>query len=167
MSMPGYAPGHAEPHRLGKGRGEPLFTHVIEPLEVPDVESEPVKFVMKGILALRKEMQNLARQVDNRSRPVDEYRVQSLTADSELVVTVPPQYDFINERIENIMITGPAGNVTLQVGDRTWPLQIPATGYIHIGPLSLLLARNDTRQLVAASAGDYSLELMGWADERY
>jgi hypothetical protein len=165
MSMPGHAPGRANANRLGTDK--PLFIHVQEPLEAPDIDEAPNQYIVKGLIALRKEFQNLARQADNRSRPVDEYRVQTLVADSEMTVTIQPQYDLISERIESIVITGPTGAINVQLGDRDWTLTIPASGVLVIAPVSILLSRSDNRVLTASVAGDYSMELMGWADERY
>jgi hypothetical protein len=116
--------------------------------------------------SLVKQLGDFARQVENRARVVDEYQVQSSVAASESTVTVQPIYDLVPEKIESIIITGPAGAVTLQLGDRFWNLTIPATGIIVIAPVAVLLNRNDIRQLSGAP-GSYSLELMGIADERF
>lgn len=224
-----------------------MFQRVVPPVEVPDIDEMPYKYIVTGIMALAKEYGKMARIADDRSRPVDEYRVQTLVTDSESLVTVQPVYDQIPERIESIVITGPPGNISLQLGDRTWNMVVPATGVIVIAPVSLLLSRLDNRVLtpvatpgsvvtspgvpastvaiqnptnapvqavlsgftatavivngvtvgvtngtyyipaygaisvtysvagtwvwtsaqVSPAAGDYSLELMGWADERY
>lgn len=56
--------------------------------------------------------------------------------------------------------------VTLQLGDRTWDLFIPPTGILSIPTKCLLLSPQDTRTLTAAFPGEYTLEVMGFADER-
>lgn len=67
--------------------------------------------------------------------------------------------------------TGPqltaASGFTLQLGDRTWSLTLPATGFLVIGaPIGLILARNDVRQLTTLISGQWTLELMGHCDDR-
>jgi hypothetical protein len=56
---------------------------------------------------------------------------------------------------------------TLQLGDRQWSLTMPASGVLVIAPLSLMLSRADRRLVSSASPGNWTLELMGWGDERY
>jgi hypothetical protein len=163
----GHTKGTASTDRILVGNDNRIWSRQVEPLEAPDIEQAPNQYIVKGLLKLHEQSENLARMADDRSRPVDEYRVQTLVADSELIVTVQPQYDFMAERIESVIVTGPPGNVSLQLGDRFWALTIPATGILVIAPVSFLLNRNDYRQLTSATPGDYSLELMGWADERY
>jgi hypothetical protein len=72
------------------------------------------------------------------------------------------------EKIISVLVAGPpAAAVTLILGDRNIPLIIPAAGILPIGPLGMILGRNDPRQLVSATPGTYFLELMGWADSRF
>jgi hypothetical protein len=163
----GHIKGTASTDDIRIGSDKRIFGRQVPDVKVPDVDEQPNQYIVDGLMALHKETRNLARIADDRSRPVDEYRTQTLTPDAELVVTVQPQYDQISERIESVIVTGPAGAVTIQLGDRTWLVTIPATGVLVIAPVSLLLSRNDYRQLTSATPGDYSLELMGWADERY
>jgi hypothetical protein len=66
-----------------------------------------------------------------------------------------------------VLITGPTGGISVQLGDRVWNLTIPATGVIVIAPVAILLGRSDVRQLTATTPGEYTLELMGHADDRY
>lgn len=56
--------------------------------------------------------------------------------------------------------------VNLQLGDRQWPLVIPSTGILSISTGCMLLTPQDARVLTATFPGDYSVELMGWADVR-
>ena len=163
----GQTKGTASTDRILVGNDRQIWSRQVEPLEAPDIDEAPNQYIVKGLLKLHEQANNLARMADDRSRPVDEYRVQTLVPDSELTITVQPQYDYMPERIESVIVTGPAGAVTLQLGDRTWALTIPASGILVIAPVSFLLSRNDYRQLTSATPGDYSLELMGWADERY
>jgi hypothetical protein len=163
----GHTKGTASTDRIRVGTDNRIFGRQVPEVQAPDIDEAPNQYIVKGLLKLHEQMQNLARMADDRSREVDEYRVQTLTPDSELTVSVQPQYDLMPERIESIIVTGPAGAVTLQLGDRTWALTIPATGILVIAPVSLILGRNDYRILTSATPGDFSLELMGWADERY
>lgn len=145
----------------------PIFTRQPSPPFDPVDEQKAVfSFLAAGVHALVKELHDLARQIDNRAFLVDEYRTQSPFGDSESTVTVQPTYDYKPEKIESIIITGPPGNVTLQLGDRFWSLTIPATGIIVIGPVAVLLNRNDPR-ILTGPTGNYNLELMGIADERF
>jgi hypothetical protein len=145
----------------------PIFTRQPgNPIDPDDRQKAVFGFLAAGIHSLVKQLGDLARQIDNRAFVVDEYQVQSSVSTAESVVTVQPIYDFKPEKIESIIVTGPPGNVTLQLGDRFWNLTIPATGIIVIAPVAILLGRNDLRQLTG-TAGSYSLELMGIADERY
>jgi hypothetical protein len=159
--------GHASTDDIMVGRDKRLFARQVPSVEVPDIDQAPNQYIVKGLNQMHGQLQNLARQADNRSWIVDEYRTQTLVGDSELSVSVQPQYDYMPERIESVLVTGPAGPVTLQLGDRFWSLVIPASGLLVIAPVSLLLNRNDYRTLTSVTPGDYGLELMGWADERY
>jgi hypothetical protein len=112
-------------------------------------------------------LSDMRRIAEDRSRPVDEYNTQTLVGTSVSTLQVNPQFDTMPERIESVLITGPAGACNLQLGDRNWALTIPASGILLISPVSLLLNRNDNRIISSATPGAYFLELMGWADERY
>lgn len=163
----GHIKGTASTDDIRVGTDKRIFGRQVPEVQAPDIDQAPNQYIVKGLLKLHEQMQNIARQADDRSREVDEYRVQTLVPDSELTVTVQPQYDQISERIESVLVTGPPGAVSLQLGDRTWALTIPATGILVIAPVSIVLNRNDYRILTSATPGDFSLELMGWADERY
>jgi hypothetical protein len=163
----GHTKGTASTDRIRVGADNAIFSRQVEPVTVPDIDEAPNQYIVKGLLKMHEQLQNLARQADDRSRLVDEYRTQTLVADSEMTVTVQPQYDLMPERIVSVIVTGPAGIVNVQLGDRYWTLTIPATGILVIAPVSFLLGRNDYRVLTSATPGDYGLELMGWADERY
>jgi hypothetical protein len=135
------------------------------PLVAPG-EQEYTKMVALALLHLKNEISKLPVMIDDRSKPVDEYNVQSLAAESTSSITVQAQYE-TPERIDNIIITGPANAaVSLQLGDRVWSLIIATSGILHIGPLGLYLGRSDNRVLTAVTPGEYTLELMGYADTR-
>lgn len=136
------------------------------PSRTTDTERESLGYIAEGLFQLKAQVADMARYIENHSRLVDEYRTQSLAADTETSITVPAQWDLVPEKIESIIIVGPAGNVTVQLGDRTWALTIPASGILVIAPIAMLLGRNDTRS-ITGPAGDYNLELMGYADERF
>lgn len=53
---------------------------------------------------------------------------------------------------------------TLQLGKRAWPLLLPVTGILVIAPVQFKLGRSDNRLLNAAVPGDWSFELMGYAE---
>jgi hypothetical protein len=133
-----------------------------------DEEQESRSFTELGKAEFAEQMATLARTVENRANPVDEYNSAAVTgAGSAAVITVQPTYEYMPEKIESIVITGPPGNVTLQLGDRIWAMSIPATGILTIGYVALILGRSDARILTPASAGVYTLELMGIADRRF
>jgi hypothetical protein len=163
----GHIKGTASTDDIRVGTDKRIFVRQVPEIQAPDIDQAPNQYIVKGLFKLHDQMQHMARIIDDRSRPVDEYRTQTLVADTELTFSIQPQYDQINERIESVIVTGPAGAVTLQLGDRFWSLVIPATGVIVIAPVSFLLSRNDYRTLTSATPGDYGLELMGWADGRY
>jgi hypothetical protein len=133
---------------------------------VPDIEQAPLKYIALALVHLRQELAKLPRMIEDQSRPVDEYVAQEViaaTVSSPLLIL--PQWE-VSEKITSIVIIGPAGAVTLQLGDRIWPLTIPATGVIVISPVAVLLSRSDLRQLTFATPGVYSVELMGFCDTR-
>ena len=110
----------------------------------------------------------IARELENRSKPVDEYNSAAITgAGSSASLTVAPTYEYMPEKIESIILTGPTGAVSLRLGDRIWSLTIPASGILVIAPVALLLSRTDDRILTPGSAGVFTLELMGIADKRF
>lgn len=142
--------------------------HTRNPVPPQGDEREKVvyEYLAAGMVAMSEEMRKLARQIENRSRLVDEYQTQGSISANETTVPLQPTYDFMPEKIESIIVVGPPGNVTLTLGDRVWPLTIPAAGFLVIAPVAILLGRNDLRQLTGP-AGNYNLELMGIADERF
>lgn len=141
---------------------------VPDPGEAP--KSKPPEYYLEAILTqLHNRVRDLALTIDDRTRPVDEYQVASTEAPiatSEVIAQA--QFDQITERITSILVTGPPSTAfTLQVGDRYWELLTNASGFVLIGPVSMFLERTDNRILTSATAGNWTLELMGWADARY
>lgn len=138
------------------------------PTEVENKESsEPAAEQLAAVRFLATFGQ-IARELENRSKPVDEYNSAAISgAGSSAQVVVQPTYEYMPEKIESVVITGPTGAVTLALGDRTWALTIPASGVIVIAPIAILLGRTDARTLTPSTAGVYTLELMGIADKRF
>jgi hypothetical protein len=146
--------------------------HTRQPVsdKTTDTEKSDAQFIALGLLRLKESLDEIARQVENRAKIVDEYNTASLGGGegTETTVTLFPTYDFMPEKIESIIATGPpAASAVITLGDRQWPVVFPATGVIVIAPVALMLSRTDTRSLVAGAAGQFSLELMGVADKRY
>lgn len=125
----------------------------------------PAKFFALAMTDLKAQMAKVAQMIEDQSRPVDEYQPMTLTAEATQNVSVPPQWE-VTEKIHSVLILGPAGPVTVQLGDRTWNLVIPASQFLLISPVLLILSRQDARILTAATPGQYNLELMGYCDER-
>ena len=145
-----------------------MHTRQPVPPRTTDEDVPASGYLTQGLTALLTQLDNIARQAENRSHPVDEYNSAALSgAGSSASVSVQPTYEYMPEKIETIIITGPAGGITLLLGDRIWALTIPATNVLVLGPMALLLSRNDARTLTAAAAGVYTLELMGIADQRF
>jgi hypothetical protein len=134
-------------------------------ISTADIEREPLKYMALALIHLRNQLQHLATKIASTTKPFDEYRPQTLAGDSELTMTLQPSYEN-TERVESIIITGPAGAVVLQLGNRIWNLTIPAAGILVIAPIRLELVRSDNRILTAQTPGQYGLELMGYVDER-
>jgi hypothetical protein len=144
--------------------------HTRQPVkpETGDAELESVSFDALGLAELREQLSVLARGIENRSNPVDEYNSGNISgAGSSTSVIVQPTYEFMPEKIVAIIVSGPAGQINLILGDRNLTLVIPASGLLVIAPVQMLLGRTDTRTLTAATPGVYFLELMGWADRRF
>lgn len=117
--------------------------------------------------SLVQSIERMSRRIRDTTRFVDEKRVQTLAGDSELIVQLLPQFERYGEHIESVIVGGPpASAVTVQLGERVWPLIIPATGILVLAPIGITLDYEDTRQLIAAVPGDYWLELTGYADVR-
>jgi hypothetical protein len=53
---------------------------------------------------------------------------------------------------------------TLKLGKRAWNLLLPASGVLVIAPVAIKLSRSDDRYLIAPTPGDWSMELMGYAE---
>lgn len=139
-------------------------------VRVEDSQNSPAEnYVIVAMARIQRIMQGLARQLEDRTKLVDEYSVvQEYITNNILVVEVLPTFDTINEKIESVIITGPVTTAfTLQLGDRYWSMSTDATGKCLLAPVAILLGRNDRRILTGASAGNWNLELMGIADERY
>jgi hypothetical protein len=134
-------------------------------ISAQDIEQAPLKYMALALTHLHEQIASLAKMAQDNSRPVDEYTPQTLSTEAESLIYVQPDWD-MDELIESVVIVGPPGNVQLQLGDRTWPLTIPATGFIVIAPIAMRLSRSDNRFLTASAAGNYTVELMGHADNR-
>jgi hypothetical protein len=145
-----------------------VHTRVEQPTETADDERSAKKFEQLGAGALLEQLETIARAAENRANVVDEYNSAPITgAGSAASFSVMPNYEFMPEKIESIIITGPTGAITLQLGDRVWALTIPTSGVLVIAPVAILLSRGDARVLTPASAGIFTLELMGVADRRF
>jgi hypothetical protein len=150
--------------------GQPIHTR--QPVSDKTVDEETIvpPFISLGLTRLKESFDELARQAENRAKVVDEYNTSTLGVGegNETVVTLFPTYDFMPEKIESIIATGPpAATVVIVLGDRQWNLVIPTSGVLVIAPVALMLSRTDTRSLTGGTAGQYTLELMGIADKRY
>lgn len=138
------------------------------PPATSDEETESESYEERGLGQLLDQIGNIARQAENRSNPVDEYNSAAISgAGSSASLSVPPTYEYMPEKIESIIITGPAGGIVLVLGDRQWSLTIPTSGILVIAPLALILGRGDARMLTSGTPGAYTLELMGIADRRF
>lgn len=138
--------------------------------EVLDSEMRPIEnYMIVAVSRIQKLLAGLARQLQDFTKPVDEYSiVSSYTPAGEATIEVLPTFDTVNERIESIIVTGPVTTAfTLQLGDRTWTMSTDATGKVVIAPVAILMSRNDRRILTSATNGNWNLELMGHADERF
>jgi hypothetical protein len=148
--------------------GSVIHTRQPEQPITPDTEIESTRYMLAALTKVHEQLDNLARLTENRSHVVDEYQPETLATDTETQISVIPTYEYMNEKIESVIVTGPpSATVTLQLGDRFWSLVIPASGILVIGYIGILLGRNDPRVLTASVAGDYGLELCGVADRRY
>ena len=133
----------------------------------PDIPA-PFKLILVALNRLEKGISQLSRTAQNVSHVVDEYSTESVTVDNILTITVFPEYDKMAERINSVIVTGPPSTAfTLNLGDRSWDVLTGPTGLFQIMGAGLLLARNDNRSLISAVAGNWTLELTGYADERY
>ena len=133
-------------------------------LEPDAIDREPMKFIALALAQLHRQFRRMATAIEDHSMPVDNYSPQTVAASTNQV-NLQPQYES-GEQITSVIIVGPAGAVTLTLGDRIWPLVIPASGILVIAPISIFLGRDDTRQLNSVTLGQYSLELGGYADTR-
>lgn len=128
---------------------------------------EPVSngFMARGINALLGALGDLGGIIQDHNHPFDEYQPNGVTdPDTEITtLTCQPEYEY-GEMCESIMVTGPADAAfTLSVGHRSWSLIMPAQQCLIIGPVLIELQRDSTRQLSSAIAGDWTLEIMGYA----
>lgn len=140
-----------------------------EPIRTENAEQITPEFIRSGLLQLQEALGEIARQTENRGNPVDEYNTCSITgAATESTLTVLPTYEFMPEKIVGVIVSGtPSTAVTIILGDRQWPVIIPATGILIIAPIAIILGRNDIRQLTSVTPGQFFLELMGYADKRF
>lgn len=135
------------------------------PLTADAIDKEPMKFIALALSQLHRQFKRVATAIEDHSMPVDEYQTQTPTGPVTNTLTLQPQYE-TGERIESITVVGPAGAATVTLGDRVLPLTIPASGIIVIAPVAMYIARDDTRQLTTATAGQINLILGGYADTR-
>jgi hypothetical protein len=126
------------------------------------------RYLLIALNRLEKQFGPVVRKIRDVSKPVDEYSTESVVIDNVTTVTVFPEYTHMAERIESVIVTGPASTAfTLTLGDRSWDVLTNVSGLFQILGAGLLMSFNDTRSLVSATAGNWTLELTGFADERY
>lgn len=147
-----------------------VYTRVNERITVPDAETMvSPEYVHNVVTQVLTQLKGLRRVVEDVTRPVDEY-VPSGASNAESGIEVLPTFDEqIAERITSIFIWGtPAATGTIQLGDMTFAVVIPARGWDVIAPVSFLLNRSDRRLMsLTGPPGNMGMRLMGWADERY
>lgn len=129
----------------------------------------PYKYMLVALSRIHKILGDLAKRAQDYTKPVDEYSTGSEYIGANVTtVEAQPTYDRMPERITSILVTGPVSTACqVQAGDRYWNLATDATGKIVIAPVSMLLSRNDRRILTSVTPGNWTLELMGWGDERF
>ena len=149
------------------GPGTPVFLRQPEDVDTRDLELKPYKYIALALVHLRNAFARVPVMLEDNSRPVDLFYPQTFqSAGLTQQVILQPQWETA-VKIKYVMITGPSGNnITVQLGDRIWPLTIPATGFILIGPVAFFLARTDPQILWSATVANYTMELMGNADSR-
>lgn len=147
---------------------EQILSRNPDSVEVADTPTVHLKYIALSLLKMKEQISQLAKMAEDNSRPVDEYLSQTLVPDSVTQLTIPPQWE-VGELIQSVVITGPTATpqFTLQLGDRTWNLTLPASGILVIAPIRLLLGRSDNRVLTSPTAGQWTVELMGICDDRY
>ena len=150
--------------------GSEISTRAVPKVQVPYQDIDPgTQYMLTALARIHRVMKGLAEQALDFTRPVDEYAiVGGYTGVGDSFVEVQPQFDTMSERIESVIVTGPVTTAfTLQLGDRNWTLSTDATGKVVLAPVSLQLGRNDRRLLTSATAGNWTLELMGHGDKRF
>lgn len=151
----------------GPGRSYPRMPATRAHDETPLGDAE---WLREAVRRFERSLSDLTSLIEDNSHRVDEYQNLSPASGGNLQVQTQPDYDVYPEIIEAVIVTGPTtGGVafTLQLGKRIWPLLMPAAGIIVIAPIKMSLDRDDLRQVSSATAGDWTLELMGYADIRY
>jgi len=133
---------------------------------------KPVRpeYILVALEHVRREANAIARKIADITKPVDEYSTGQLwdEVQSTLTVKLTPQFDKSSERIECVIVTGPPSTAfTLTLGDRVWNVLTDASGKFVVEHTGILLDRNDLRYLVSTTPGNWTLELTGFADERY
>jgi hypothetical protein len=154
------------PPRAGFQPGADIGIREPIPLTAPG-EKTPAEYMAEALIELRDNLKAVVKMAGDATKVFDQYQPQTLLAESETTITLQPSWEY-TERVESLLITGPAAaTVTVQLGDRVWPLIIGVSGYIYFDKLGVLLGRSDVRQLTASVPGNYSFELMGHADNRW
>lgn len=132
-------------------------------------DDTPPDYMHEVLTNLKKAISDFTMLVEDQSHRVNEYQGMSLNGESLLQLTLSPDYDMLDEIIESVTVTGPPTTAfTLNLGKRAWStLVLPASGILIIAPVRMSLGRNDVRMLTSAVAGNWTLELTGYADTRY
>jgi len=112
--------------------------HTRQPVrpETKDEEAASLGFTREGYELLSEQVANLARAIENRSNLVDEYNTAAISgAGSSASVVVQPTFEYMPEKIESIVITGPAlGSSILLAGTTGTGL---SAGSLIAGPVAL------------------------------
>jgi hypothetical protein len=136
----------------------------------PDMDTTPPNvYTFNQLARIERNLGAIARKISDRTKPVDEYEVNAVYSAAESLTTVEvlPQFE-ISELITSVLVTGPPSTAfTLMLGDRQFGLLTDASGKLTLAPVGFLLDRSMRRVLTSATAGNWTLELMGHADARY
>lgn len=129
----------------------------------------PHDYMTEVLTRLHASISDFTKLVEDKSHRVNEFQGMGLNGESVTQIQVFPDYDMYDEIIESVMVTGPASTAfTLNLGKRAWTTVLTnAQGIFLVTPLRMKLGRNDTRILNSATAGNWTLELTGYADIDY
>lgn len=152
---------------MGKVAPYAIFpTRVAGNTQTDNTETAPPEHYQEYVLTrIARQLARYEKMMFSYENPVEEYETNSTQLPGgQTTLTVQPDFATKSECIKSVLVTGPVTTAfTLALGGRFMSLSTDATGKCLLAPVSFWLKPGDARTLTSVTAGDWFLQLSGYA----